>query len=175
VTTQSERNGEKIHQWQKDFIKEKDIKFYSRLIKDCKFDVHFMFMEAHNELVSMFGNDPHFTFCRWDDMPVVDFLRQGHIYLYRTSNMWRDNYPRVVAEAMAAGLPVLSEPRDGCKDRIDHGNTGYYCVDYDQFLEAIRKLHRKEKHRYNMGYNAKEYAYKNLHPAQWVELMEALV
>ena len=112
------------------------------------------------------------VFHRWDSMPVTEFLRRGHVYLYRTSNMWRDQYPRVVAEALAAGLPVLTEPRDGTKDRVEHGDTGFHCVHFDEYLLALRTLKRKEDTRKAMGMNAKEWAKKNLDPKKWVSILE---
>jgi ADP-heptose:LPS heptosyltransferase len=138
ITTESEGTGEKIHIWQKHIMKEKDTKFYKRLLNDIK-NVRFEFMEAHPELVKSFKDNDRMVFHEWNSLPVTDFLARGHIYLYRTSNKWRDQYPRVVAEALAAGLPVLTEPRDGTKDRVDNGNTGIHCIDYDMFLDALKK------------------------------------
>ena len=175
VTSKSAGNGEKIHEWQKYSSKEEDKKFYARLLADCKFPIRFEFMEAHEELIAAFPDEPRMVFHKWDAMPVNDFLKRGHIYLYRTSNMWRDQYPRCVAEALAAGIPVLTEPRDGTADRVVFGDTGFYCMDYDQFLDSIKKLHRKEDYRYHMGYNAKEWAKKNLNPSRWIDVIEGAI
>jgi hypothetical protein len=171
ITTESEGTGEKIHIWQKHIMKEKDTKFYKRLLNDIK-NVRFEFMEAHPELVKSFKDNDRMVFHEWNSLPVTDFLARGHIYLYRTSNKWRDQYPRVVAEALAAGLPVLTEPRDGTKDRVDNGNTGIHCIDYDMFLDALKKLSRKEDMRKAMGMNDKDWARQNLDPKKWVEVIE---
>jgi ADP-heptose:LPS heptosyltransferase/glycosyltransferase involved in cell wall biosynthesis len=174
LTNDSVHKGEKPHIWQKHLDKELDIKFYGRLLKDTK-DVVFMFMEAHDELEQHFKKESRMKFYKWDEIPVAEFLSKGHMYLYRTSNLWRDNYPRVVAEALAAGLPVLSEPRDGTKDRIQHGDTGFHCVDYDGFLYAIKLLQRKEKYRIAMGVKAKEWAMEKLNPKRWVQTIEEVL
>jgi ADP-heptose:LPS heptosyltransferase len=171
VTTESEGKGDKIHLWQKKLAKEKDTVFYSRLLKEVP-QAQFEFMEAHEELVKHFHSEPRMVFHKWDAMPVTDFLARGHVYLYRTSNLWRDQYPRVVAEALAVGLPVLTEPRDGTKDRVQHGDTGFYCVDYDGFRYALKMLERKEDYRHTMGQRAREWAVKNLDPRKWVEVIE---
>ena len=171
VTDQSFGNGQKIHVWQRRVFKEKDVAFYKRLLDDCKFDIQFEFMEAHPELIKEFSSERRMVFHKWDSMKVTDFLKRGHVYLYRTSNLWRDQYPRCVAEALAVGMPVLTEPRDGTMDRVIHGDTGFHCVDYDQFLEAIKKLHRKEDYRMAMGLHAKEWANKNLDPKKWVQVL----
>jgi glycosyltransferase involved in cell wall biosynthesis len=172
VTAESENAGEKIHIWQKHFFKERDTKFYKRLLDDCKFPVRFEFMEAHGELVEHFKDNDRMVFHKWNTMSPAEFLGRGHLYLYRTSNKWRDQYPRVVAEALAAGLPVLTEPRDGTKDRVIHGNTGFHCCHYDEFLLNLKTLRRKEKLRHSMGMNAKDWAKANLDPRRWVELIE---
>jgi len=174
VTKQSQGKGEKIHIWQKHIEKELDTKFYERLLKDVK-NIQFEFMEAPKELKDAFKTEKRMVFHKWNAMPVPEFLSRGHVYLYRTSNDWRDQYPRVVAEALAAGLPVLTEPRDGTKDRVHHGDTGFHCVDYDGFLYALRLLQRKEKFRRAMGLNAKEWAKKNLDPKIWVKVVEDIL
>jgi ADP-heptose:LPS heptosyltransferase len=174
ITKESQGSGEKIHLWQKNLSKELDVKFYERLLKDTK-HVRFEFMEAHEELVNAFPNNARMIFHKWNAMPVDKFLSRGHLYLYRTSNMWRDNYPRVVAEALAAGLPVLTEPRDGTKDRVIYGDTGFYCVDYDGFLYAIKLLQRKEEYRHKMGMFCKDWARMNLNPIKWVDIIEEIV
>ena len=174
VTEESSRTGDKIHLWQKNIFKEPDTKFYSRFLKDTK-NTRFEFMQAHKELVQAFPDEPRMIFHKWNSIPVTEFLATGHLYLYRTSNAWRDQYPRVVAEALAAGLPVLSEPRDGTKDRMDFGNIGFSCIDYDGFLYAIKLLQRKEDYRFKMGINAKDWARKNLDPRDWILIIEDIL
>lgn len=174
VTEGSVSKGSKIHLWQKKFFKETDVKFYSRLLKDVK-NTRFEFMEAHKELIEAFKDEPRMVFHKWNSMDVGEFLARGHIYLYRTSNLWRDQYPRVVAEALTAGLPVLSEPRDGTKDRIVHGVTGFYCCHYDEFLLNVKTLNRKTDLCYEMGNNAKQWAKKNLDPETWIEVIEGVL
>ena len=129
-------------------------------------------MEAHKELVDHFKDEPRMVFHKFDSLSVEEFLSRGHLYLYRASNKWRDNYPGVVAEALAVGLPVLTEPRDGTKDRVQHGNTGFHCIDYDGFKYAIKLLKRKEDYRYSMAGDAKTWAKNNLDPREWVKLIE---
>lgn len=170
TTNESVKNGSKIHIWQKHLDKELDTKFYQRLLKDTK-NTQFWFMEAHKELAEFFKDEPRMKFFKWDEIPVEEFLSKGHIYLYRTSNMWRDNYPRCIAEALATGLPILSEPRDGTKDRIIHGDTGYYFTHYDECLVHLSTLIRKEKFRQALGQNAKDWAKANLDPAKWNEVI----
>lgn len=174
VTKDAEGKGNKIHIWQKQFYKENDIKFYSRLLKEFP-NIKFEFMEAHKEIVDAFSGEPRMKFHKWNSVPVEEFLSHGHLYLYRSSNCWRDQYPRVVAEALAAGLPVLSEPRDGTKDRVQHGDTGFYCTHYDEYALHIKTLLRKEGLRHALGMNAKEWSKINLNPLKWVEVIEEIL
>lgn len=171
VTEESKGTGEKIHIWQKHFYKETDTNFYTRLLKDIP-DIKFMFMEAHPEVEKYFKGEDRMTFYKFNQIPVDEFLSKGHVYLHRMSNAWRDNYPRVVAEALAAGLPVVSEPRDGTKDRIVHGNTGFYATHYDEFCIHLKTFKRKEGLRRAMGQAAKDWARLNLDPRKWVEVIE---
>jgi glycosyltransferase involved in cell wall biosynthesis len=171
VTKQSEGTGDKIHVWQQKFVKENDMVFYERMLKDIK-DVRFEFMEAHPEIIKYFKDEPRMKFYKFNEISVEEFLSHGHVYLHRMSNAWRDQYPRVVAEALAAGIPIISEPRDGTKDRIIHGNTGFYAVHYDEFLLHIKTLKRKEGLRRKMGQAAKDWARLNLDPRKWVEVIE---
>jgi hypothetical protein len=171
VTEESQGTGERIHIWQKHFYKETDKVFYERLMKDIP-NVRFLFMEAHKEIVEYFKDTDRMVFFKFNEIPVEEFLSMGHVYLHRMSNAWRDNYPRVVAEALAAGLPIISEPRDGTKDRIIHGNTGFYATHYDEYCLHIKTLKRKEGLRRAMGQNAKDWARLNLDPRKWREVIE---
>jgi len=173
VTEQSKNGGSKCHVWQHHFAKELDTKFYERLLKDIK-NVNFEFMKAPKEVSEYFKNEKRMRFFDWNEIPVTEFLSRGHVYLYRTSNHWRDNYPRVMAEALAAGLPVLGEPRDGPLDRIKPGDTGLHCIDYDQYLDGLKKFYRKEKFRHAMGMYAKDWARANLHPRRWIHEINRL-
>lgn len=174
ITKESVGSGEKIHIWQKCLSKELDTKFYGRLLKDTQ-NTRFEFMEAHEELVNEFKNEPRMVFHKWDSMPVTEFLSRGHIYLYRVSDLWQDNLPRGMVEAMAAGLPILGEARDGPFDRIKHGDNGIFCLDYDGYLYAIKLLQRKEDYRHKMGMFGKDWARQHYNPNKWVELIEELV
>lgn len=174
VTSESVGKGEKIHLWQKHFDKEKDTKFYRRLLKSHK-NIRFEFMEAHKELKDYFKDESRMKFHKFDSIPVTDFLSKGHVYLYRTSNLWRDNYPRTVAEALAAGLPVLTEPRDGTWERVKHGDTGFHCVHFDEYSLAIKTFLRKEKMRYAMAQKCKDWARNNLDPRKWVDVIEDIL
>jgi len=176
VTKDTQSKGKKIHIWQKYFQKEADTKFYSRLLNDTK-NTRFEFMEAPSELSDYFKNNSRMVFHKWDSMPVSKFLSRGHLYLERGSNDWRHSYPRTIGEALAVGLPVLCEPRDGGMARVGthFGDLGLVCCDYDQYMEGIKKFQRKEGWRYAVGMYAKDWAKENLRPEKWVNIIEDLL
>ena len=174
VTSETQPGGDKKHVWQHHFWKDTDMDLYSKLLKKYK-DIRFEFMAAPKEITEFFAEEERMKFHKWDAMPVEEFLGRGHIYFYRTSNHWRDNYPRVVAEALAAGLPVIGEPRDGTKDRIQHGDTGFYACHYDEVELHVGVLKRKEDLRQAMGLAAKKWAKENLDPKAWVSVLNELL
>jgi hypothetical protein len=176
VTEATKKGGDKKHLWQHKFDKETSVRFYQRLLKDTPKNIIFEFMEAHGELVNAFPSEPRMIFRKFDSMSVVDFLSRGHCYLMRSSNHWRDNFPRVHAESMAAGLASIVEPRDGTAERIKDnvGDIGFFACHYDEFLLHLKTLNRKMDLQYEMGNQAKQWAKKNLDPNKWCEVIEEL-
>lgn len=171
TVSESVNSGEKKQLYQKHVYLETDIEFYKRLMNDVN-GIRFEFMEAHKELVEAYKDHPQFRFYSFNEIPVTEFLSHGHLYLHRTSRAWCDQYPRSIAEAQAAGLPVLCEPRDGPLNRVRHGVTGMHCIDYDGFLYAVKMLKRKEGFRFKMGEECKRHAKKMYDPENWVTLIE---
>jgi len=174
VTKESLNQGKKIHLWQKKFSKELDTKLYSRLLHDTPKNVKFQFMEAHKELVDFFKNESRMIFYKWNEIPVTEFLEKSHCFFYRTSNAWRDMYPRVLGESMATGLPSIVENRDGPASRIIHGETGFFACHYDEYLLHIKTLERKMDLQYEMGNAAKQWAKRNLDPQKIIDKIEEL-
>ena len=169
--------GEKIHLWQSHCIRRLDVDFYSWLVngKLKKYNPRFEFMQAPEELRNHFKDHPQFKFYRWNEISVTDFLARGHIYLDRCSDEWRHNFPRTCAEALSAGLPVIAEQRDGWKDRIIHGDTGFLSIHDNDFEDKLELLARKEDYRLAMGNAAREYAKEKLDPRRWVGLVKELI
>lgn len=162
--------GDKIHPWQRYLQKLTDVELYKHLADSL--NVRFEFMVAHEEIKQAFPDDDRFVFHQWNSMPVSDFLARGHVFLYRTSDRWRDQYPRVLAEALASGMPALVEPRDGNYDRVQHGRTGFYCIDVNDYENKLRMLHDHEMMRHEMANKAKIFAKRHLDPVRWAELVE---
>ena len=73
-----------------------------------------------------------------------------------------EGFPRVVVEAMAAGLPVVTTDAEGCKDVVEHGHTGLISPATDSELMAknIEILLRNKSMRKKLSETAKESAKK---------------
>ena len=70
---------------------------------------------------------------------VDKFLRRGNCFWYLLPEGYTDQGPRVIMEAMASGLPVIAENRDGAKDRITD-ETGWLINKHDEFPDIVKTL-----------------------------------
>jgi len=55
-------------------------------------------------------------------------------------NRWREPFGIVMAEALAAGTPVIGTNLGSIPEIIDHGVTGYICSSFHEICEAIPKV-----------------------------------
>jgi len=53
---------------------------------------------------------PHWTLYPFRSIPVDRLLRTIDFFVYFTNPLWRESFGRVIAEAIAAGKPVLTDP-----------------------------------------------------------------
>jgi len=56
-------------------------------------------------------------------MSPEDFLASIDCFFYRTHPAWHETFGRVVFEALASGLPVVTEPGHGYSDKLTHGEN----------------------------------------------------
>ncbi len=96
--------------------------------------------------------------------PVPEFLAAGNVFLYLLPAGYTDQGPRVVIEAMAAGLPVICEARDGCADRVTR-ETGWFVGAQDPPEDIIRALTPRELAA--KGQAARERARTEFDPWKW--------
>jgi len=74
-----------------------------------------------------------------DPRGVSAFLSKGNCYWYLLPDGYTDQGPRVIVEAMAAGLPVICENRDGPADRVTT-ETGWKIDSHAEAIELINSL-----------------------------------
>ncbi len=75
------------------------------------------------------------------------YLYQSDMFLYYSLH---DNMPNVVLEAMAAGLPVVTNDIGAIREMIMSGEDGY-IVDRDSYREAVLSLILNERRRQKVG------------------------
>ena len=83
--------------------------------------------------------------------PAPEFLHSLDCFFYRTSTQWTEAGGRVVAEAMASGLPVVCHRLGGYAEWIDHGRNGYLFDSDDQALQILELLRRDPELRGHVG------------------------
>lgn len=121
------------------------------------------------------------------DRPDIELLPEGalppHVFLsgldvfwYRTAadGAYVEPSGVVVAEAMAAGLPVVAARPGGFEDLIEHGVTGYLVDDQDGAYEALSALTRDATLRRRLGAAGREEAARRFGPA-YGEALRAVI
>jgi glycosyltransferase involved in cell wall biosynthesis len=62
-------------------------------------------------------------------------------------SQWEEPFGMAMAEAMAAGAPVLSYPRGAMAELVKDGESGYLVANEDEMVEAIQRVDRLERRR----------------------------
>jgi hypothetical protein len=124
----------------------------------------FTFMGGHDSLNGLDYVDQFPEYSK----PVLDILRKGCVFWYILPDGYLDNGPRVIMEAMAAGLPVVADNRGGAKDRVTD-ETGWLCDSVDEHIEVFRNM---EGRTLNIkGEAAKKRAQTEFDPDKWVKVI----
>ena len=95
-------------------------------------------------------------------------MEKACLYWYLLPPGYTDQGPRVIVEAMAAGLPVIAENRDGARDRVTK-QTGWLIDSHDEAVDIINNVtaaELKEK-----GQAARQRAIKYFDPENWYKLI----
>lgn len=79
-------------------------------------------------------------------------LEKSDIFLYHSPH---DNFPHVFLEAMASGLPVVTNAVGAADEIIDSGNTGFITKCDDDYEEIVTKLTSDPSLRAKQGKNAR--------------------
>lgn len=107
-----------------------------------------------------------------EQVHLVGRLPQSEVmcYLQKASLLvlpsLQENAPMVVAEAMAAGVPVIASDLCGIPDMIEQDITGYLVKPNDVagIAEKVTLLMEDDNLRQEMGRRARVTAYKRFHP-----------
>jgi glycosyltransferase involved in cell wall biosynthesis len=121
-------------------------------------EAQFWFMPAPAVLEESYGDNSRFRFLRWDAMDPAEFLASCHIYAL---TFWAGvpvPGPRALMEAMAAGCAPVVIDREGPRDRVVHGESGFRTNDDDEFIDYVARLARDEGLRQRIAAAARERA-----------------
>lgn len=100
-----------------------------------------------------------------DPAVIAQFLSMGNLFWYSLPEGYMDMGPRVVLEAMAAGLPVLGDTWGGVTDRVTP-ESGWLTTKLGQ-VEILKNVTCEEIR--CKGEAARERAMSEFVPERWVE------
>ena len=89
-------------------------------------------------------------------IPAAEFLGSLDCFTYRTDPSMTESWGRVVAEAMATGLPVVVHANGGYAQLIRHGENGFLFHRDDEAMQHIRDLSNSPSLRASVGKAARE-------------------
>lgn len=95
------------------------------------------------------------------DKEISQFLNSISFLVH--ANDTGESFGLVIAEAMAAGLPVITHPSQGLRDNaqlelVDHGETGLVARNSQEYAEAVRFLLTHPEESRIMGENGRKKA-----------------
>lgn len=96
----------------------------------------------------------------------AELARFGNLFVYLLPDGYSDQGPRVVVEAMAAGLAVIADNRWGAKDRVTP-ETGWLVDSHEQAIEIINNV--TPDLLAAKGAAARQRAQTEFDPARWVD------
>lgn len=88
--------------------------------------------------------------------PAPDFLNSVDCFLYRTRSDLFEAFGRVIAEALACGIPVVAENRGGFTHLISEGENGFLFDTNADALEKILQIKENPALRESMSQRARE-------------------
>lgn len=139
-------------------------------VLDSRSDVNLHFLPGPSFLAP---GPKVFKYPRTDRPEVIaNFLALGNLFWYSVPQGYQDMGPRVIVEAMAAGLPVIADSWiGGPSDRIVNGQTGFLFEEKIQHINAIATLRGDQLKA--LGEASRARARDHFSPDAWVsELLE---
>ena len=102
---------------------------------------------------------------RLDQSMVMARIQQASLLVLPSL---QENAPMVIAEAMAAGVPVIASNRCGIPDMLEDGVSGVLIEPYDAggLADVMAALLGDDEKRRQMGEAAKAEAFRRYHPDQ---------
>lgn len=137
----------KFSQQYADFIKKTPYSFYLMGVSD----------KYRNQLAT----EKNVEIIKEYSIESTDFLKKVGIFLQINDPSYFEMSPRVVAEAMCAGIPSVCENRGGVVNQIEHGHDGFLFNSDLELGRIIKEVYSDRALREKIGTNAKLSAEKN--------------
>lgn len=138
----------------------------AREIKSLYHDIEFSLIGDFDDNPGSLKIDDILPFTESGIVNFHGFKKDIHKVLAKASIIvlpsYREGFPKVVMEASASGVPVITTNVPGCKDSIVNGETGMLVPpkDYQAIKDAISSFLEDRNKIEIMGYNARKHAEK---------------
>jgi len=120
------------------------------------------------DLESAFAGDPRFRFLARGAISPVEFFSSCHIYALTYWAGVPIPGPRSLMEAMAAGCAPVVVGREGPRDRVVHGESGFCTNDDREFADRVIALASDPALRARIGEGARRRS-MDWDPQQWID------
>lgn len=141
--------------------------------KDFMEQSHYMYSKQRHELHLLpgptFMNKGNYVFKyprTAKPAVIADFLALGNCFWYSLPEGYMDMGPRVILEAMAAGLPILADNWGGAVDRVTP-ECGWLCNSKSEMANLLSTMTPEVLRR--KGEAARERAYQEFRPEAWLK------
>lgn len=113
---------------------------------------------------------PEDTIIEWTKEGIIEWWgeREDMDAIYKEASIivlpsHREGMPKVLLEAAASGLPVVTVDTPGCREAVIHNKTGFVTPpkNPDELAKGINNLLKNPQSRIKMGGYAREHAVKN--------------
>ena len=98
--------------------------------------------------------------------PIPEFLGKGNLFWYSLPEGYMDMGPRVILEAMAAGLPIIADNWGGAVDRVTP-DCGWLCNSKEEMIEIIKNVTLEELK--EKGKASRERALQEFTHTNWIK------
>lgn len=111
------------------------------------------------------------------DLDLAAFFNEISVFCH--ANDTGESFGLVIAEAMAAGLPVITHPAEGLRDNaqmelVEHGKTGFVVNDAEEYAQAVLWLLDNPGEARRMGLAGREKAGKEYAQAVIAKKLEKI-
>lgn len=144
----------------------------TKFSKDCKNELDLALASRPDLSINMMPgpsfveNSERFSKILRNKTSIPDFLETGNLFWYSLPKGYLDMGPRVIIEAMAAGLPILADNWGGAVDRVTP-DCGWLCNTKEEMIEIIKNVTLEELK--EKGEASRKRAKEEFHMDKWIK------